>query len=599
MHLASFDYFSDREDPKIGLSRTASLIREERKTAESDGALVLLLDNGDALQGAPMGEWAFGNPGHRHPLVTAFAALGYDAVGLGNHDFGFGLPFLNAVSAQAPYPVISSNAHCLSGTQSWRSSVVLQRQLACDGVASPIRIGVLSVLPPQTRMWEGHLIADKVCTTDILASARDQAISLRQQGCDLVIALAHTGLGQSEADEGLENAAIPLAAMPEIDLIIAGHTHLTLPGTAHEGLEHVDSSKGLVHGKPTVMPGWAGAYLGVIDLELRRVEAGGWDIIGSNVGLQAIAAASGRESVREDPEILRILAEGHLATRKMMSKPVARIKEPLHSYFSYCAEDRGMALVAAAQLAALRQSLTGALACLPILSATAPCKFGGRAGPDYYSDVPAGDISLRHLADIHMFPNALCAVVATGAQVRDWLDMSAGIYNQLSQHSVSDLIDPSRTGHNFDAIYGVSYEIDLSGPPRFDTLGRVINPGHSRIRNLTFDGRQVTADQRFVVALNNYRANGGGHFPIAHQSSQLDLPLSNIRDKLSDYIVAHADSLKPDQMRAPFSFAPLGGAQAILRTGPKARHFLNELDHFAPRDLGLDKDGFLQLQLSL
>ncbi len=177
--------------------------------------------------------------------------------------------------------------------------------------------------------------------------------------------------------------------------------------------------------------------------------------------------------------------------------------------------------------------------------------------------------------------------------------MSAGIYNQLSQHSVSDLIDPSRTGHNFDAIYGVSYEIDLSGPSRFDTLGRVINPGHSRIRNLTFDGRQVTADQRFVVALNNYRANGGGHFPIARQSPQLDLPLSNIRDKLSDYIVAHADSLKPDQMRAPFSFAPLDGAQAILRTGPKARHFLNELDRFAPRDLGLDKDGFLQLQLSL
>ncbi len=602
MNLTSFDYYSDRADPKVGLTRTASLIRQARREAEWEGALVLLFDNGDALQGGPLGDCAAANSGANHPLLHAFTALSYDAVGLGNHDFGFGLPFLDEVIKSAPYPVISSNAHRVSGDQLWKSCAILQRDLDWNGDPVPVKIGVISVLPPQTEMWEAHLLTGRVKTSDILDAAREQVKTLRALGCDLVVALSHSGLGQAQAAPGLENAAIPLAAIPGIDAIIAGHTHLTLPGDTHRDLEHTDGANGLIHGKPAIMPGWAGSHLGQIDLTMEHCDTAGWRVVGAKPCLHPIAPIENERAypVPEDPEIRGLLADCHSATRQVMAQPIARVEQPIHSYFSYCIADRGMGLVAAAQADALRPFLPElGLDGLPLLSATPPCKFGGRAGPEYYTNVPAGGISLRHLADMHVFPNTLCAVVATGAQLRDWLEMSACIYNQLSTDRPMHLTDSARTGYNFDVIFGVTYQIDLSQPARFDTLGQLVNPSSQRIRNLSFEGRAVTDDQTFVVALNNYRANGGGHFPISQGARRLDLPTVNIRDCLQNFVIAQGDSTQKHPDCLPFSFAPLNGAQAILRTGPDARRFLAELTTFAPTDLGIDKDGFLELLLTL
>ncbi len=588
MNLTGFDYYADTPDPTVGLTRTASLIRKARQQAE--GALVLLFDNGDALQGTPMGDWAVQSDGP-HPMMQAFDALRYDAVGLGNHDFGFGLNVLERILAQAPCPVLCSNLTRTNGTQSWLHSAILDR---FAGHGTPIRIGVLSVLPPQTTSWEAHQLQGSVVAEDILACAHRHAKALRAEGCDLVVALAHSGLEQTQARPGLENAIIPLAAVDDIDAIVAGHTHLTLPGPAHQGLAGVEADNGLVHGTPVVMAGSAGSHLGVIDLHLTKDPQGQWKIADRKC---SVPTASGEA---EDQDLAHLFQPAHVNTRDMMAEPVSQITQSLHSYFSLCAPDRGLALVAAAQAAALRPYLHGtSVAELPVLSAASPYKFGGRAGPRHYTDVRAGEICLRHIADLHVFPNELRAVEVSGNQVRDWLEMSASVFNRVDPNAESELIDSRRTGYNFDVLFGLTYQIDLSSPARYNSDGTVTDPANHRIRNLCLNAYPVSDAQRFIVALNNYRSSGGGHFPFVTQARMFPLPAKDIKGIVRDYL---SDRLPPDPLAHaphPFSFAPMPGAHTILKTGPGALEHLAELDRYAPQVLGPDADGFQRIRLAL
>ncbi len=599
MNLNGFDYYTDTHEPTIGFARTANLIRAARREAEAKGALVLLVDNGDFLQGTPVGEWAVEPANAPHILMRAFADLGYDAIGLGNHDFGFGLNVLDRVIADAPCPVICSNARRQDGDPTWLSSVVLHR--IAQGVS--LKIGVLSVLPPQTAKWEAHRLHGKVVMDDILVSAHEQVRSLQAQGCDLIIALAHTGLGSLEAAPGLENAVIPLAAIDGIDVLIAGHAHLTLPGKAHEGFRHVDADKGLVHGKPVVMPGSAGSFLGVIDLTLQQDEGGTWSVVDRCAALQPVCSPDpdGRaEPVVEDPEVLRLFAKGHSETRKRAAQPVGETKQHLHSYFSFCVQDRGLRLAGAAQAAAVRQYLPGTShAALPVLTAISPLKFGGRAGPRFFTDVPAGQLCLRHVTDLYVFPNELQAVAVTGNQICDWLEMSAGVFNQAVPGTDTDLVDRDRAGHNFDIILGLTYQIDLSHPARFDADGRLTDPTHRRVHDIRINGTAVAPDQRFIVALNNYRAGGGGHFPFVGQAEPVPIPALPVQRILQDYLSGLLPKDPLEQAPHPFRFAPVPGARAILRTGPNARHHLAELQQYAPETLGEDDEGFLRIALTL
>ncbi|WP_254445087.1 bifunctional 2',3'-cyclic-nucleotide 2'-phosphodiesterase/3'-nucleotidase [Ruegeria atlantica] len=603
MNLRGFDYYSDKPDPTIGFSRTATLIRDARSEAEAEGAITLLFDNGDSLQGTPVGDWAVEPANAPHILMRAFNVLGYDAVGLGNHDFSFGLDALDGVIADAMCPVICSNARRLDTRSAWQDQAILTRTTNQFGRNVSLKIGVFSVLPPQTAKWETQRLKGKVVVDDILSCAQQQVQDLLAQDCDLILALAHTGLGPATPQPDLENAIIPLAAIDGIDALIAGHSHLTLPGQAHDGLDHVDASSGRVHGKPVVMPGAAGSNLGVIDLTLHCDDTGRWKVNDHKSELRPIcstATGSMPTPVAEDPELVHLFSEAHSETRRRASQPVGHSDHPLHSYFSFCVPDRGLTLAAAAQAAALRPYLHGtSLDELPLLSAVAPSRFGGRAGPRHYTDVPSGQLCLRHVNDLYVFPNELQAVVVTAEQISDWLEMSAGVFNQITPGHQDELIALDRAGHNFDVLLGLTYQIDLSQPPRFKASGHLINPAHRRIRNIHFEGRRLLPNQHFVVALNSYRANGGGHFPFVEQAEPIALPMLPIQSILRDYL---SDDLPQDPLQhapRPFHLTSQPGSKALLRTGPMAQAHLEELAEYNPQVVCKDDEGFLLIRLTL
>lgn len=385
MHLLPFDYFAQRPALGLGLQGVAALIARHR--AECGNCL--LLDNGDFLQGNPLGDWLAQNPQEIHPMIEAMNRLGYDAVTLGNHDFNFGLRFLRQALAGARFPIVTSNARL-----PLRSSrtLLLRREFLCDdGVSRPVAIGVIGVMPPQTTQWDAAL-ALRMEVEDILAAAQQAVASLRAQGADLIVALAHSGISACSDAPFQENAATALAALDGIDGVISGHTHLVFPGPGHPDDRLIDAKNGRLAGKPVVMPGFWGSHLGVIEYEIEGT-ASGWQIVTSSSRAEPVALAQGTVSGLS-ASVAAVAQRPHVAALRDLNRRIGRIETPLHSYFSYCGADAGMRLVAMTQRWHLRKMLArdARWRDLPILSAVAPFRSGGRGGPDHFTDVPAGPL---------------------------------------------------------------------------------------------------------------------------------------------------------------------------------------------------------------
>jgi 2',3'-cyclic-nucleotide 2'-phosphodiesterase/3'-nucleotidase len=235
---------------------------------------------------------------------------------------------------------------------------------------------------------------------------------------------------------------------------------------------------------------------------------------------------------------------------------------------------------------------------VPLLSAAAPFKAGGRNGADYYTDVPVGDIAIKNVADLYLYPNTVRAVEITGAQVKEWLEMSAGIFRKVEPGKADQaLIDTEFPSYNFDVIDGVSYRIDLSQPPKYDAKGGVANAGSSRIVDLRFDGKPIDPAAKFVVATNNYRAGGGGNFPDINASKIIyEAPDTN-RDVIVRYVVSEG-TINPSA-DDNWSFTPLPGTSVVFETGPKAKDFIASVKSLKIEPVGEGEAGFAKYRILL
>lgn len=137
-------------------------------------------------------------------------------------------------------------------------------------------------------------------------------------------------------------------------------------------------------------------------------------------------------------------------------------------------DDASVQLVNDAQMWYAKQQMQGSeYEGLPVLSAAAPFKTGGRYGPTYYTDIPAGTLAIKHIADLYNFPNTLHVVRLTGTEIREWLEWSAGQFRQIdpSAEQEQELINSDFPSFNFDIIDGIRYQIDVTQPARYDADG--------------------------------------------------------------------------------------------------------------------------------
>ena len=600
-HIMPWDYHANRPSPSAGLARTASLIRKAR--AEVPGAL--LLDNGDFLNGSPMAEVL----GGQNPVIAAMNLLGYDAVTLGNHEFSHGLAALGQALACCAFPVVSSNMLAARGQTPAEDRpivaprLILTRHLRdAAGQVHDLRIGVVGFAPPQVVQWDSAALGAAMEVRDILEAATHHVAALRAEGVDLVIALSHSGIAGSEPEPMMENATSALARTSGIDALVAGHTHLAFPVQGFAALPGVDAQAGTIHGKPVVMPGFFGSHLGVIDLGLVRGPQG-WQVEAARSGLRSIATRGpdGRLKAltRSDPKILALAAPAHRATRDWAGETVGQTPRPMHSFFAMVASSSAVRLIARAQAEHVAGLLRGtAEEGLPLVSAAAPFHCGGRGGPENFVHVAAGKLTRRHVFDLYPHPNAIAALRITGAGLADWLERSFSQFRTIAPGAKdAELVDPDFAPFNFDTIEGLTWEVDLSAPPRHDHRGALVNPGARRIHDLRWQGQAVAAGQRFILATNTYRATGSGGFPVGCPEDLVIKGPTASREILTAHI-ARLGTIPPD---APPSwrFRPQPGTCVTFDSAPAALRHLGDLAALRPEPLELTPEGFRRFRLHL
>jgi 2',3'-cyclic-nucleotide 2'-phosphodiesterase / 3'-nucleotidase len=559
MNLLSYDYYQDKATDQYGLSRTATLIKAAR--AQSPNSL--LFDNGDLLQGNPMGDFVAKvqplKDGQVHPAYKVMNQLGYDAANLGNHEFNFGLPFLRRAIATANFPYVNANVFvddkkpAGQETHAFTPFVILERQLQDEqGKKHPIKIGVIGLTPPQIMLWDKANLEGRVIVRDMVEMAKKYVPQARSLGAQLVILIPHSGLERTTVGAGAENGVSGLAEIAGVDAILFGHSHAEFPSKAFAGFPKVNVEQGTINGVPAVMPGRWGDHLGLIDLTLNN-DSGAWKVTASQSSIRPIFDRETKKSMAAaDPTVDAAVSAEHAGTLDYVRSKVAVSSAPIYSYFALVEDDPSVQIVANAQIAYVKRALAGTPhEKLPVLSAAAPFKSGGRQGWSYYTDIPAGPIAIKNVADLYIYPNTVKAVLLTGAQVQEWLEMSAGQFNQITPVSSGGaaqqaLINSAFPSFNFDTLDGITYELDVTQPAKYAVNGTLTNANANRVRSLRFDGQPIDQAAKFVVATNNYRAFGGGNFPDLKADKVIfDAPDEN-RQALIEYLQM-SDALSPNK----------------------------------------------------
>ena len=537
--MVNYDYYQDKPAQNVGLAKTAVLIEDAKK----ENSNVLLVDNGDTIQGTPLGTYkAIVNPikdGEQHPMYAALQKLGFDAGTLGNHEFNYGLDYLKKVIATAGMPIVNANVvDAKTGAFVYDPYKIIKKTYTDkNGRLVDVNIGVTGIVPPQILSWDKANLEGKVKVNDSVEAIQAIIPEMRKAGADVVLVLSHSGIGDDKYEKGEENEGYQIASLPGVDAVVTGHSHAEFPsgnGTGfYEKYAGVDGVNGKINGTPVTMAGKYGDHLGVIDLNLRYTD-GKWSVVGSKAAIRKIDT----KSQAADERITAIAKEAHEGTVKYVRQQVGTTSAPITSYFALVKDDPSVQIVNNAQIWYAKKELAGTPeANLPILSAAAPFKAGTRGDATAYTDIPAGPIAIKNVADLYLYDNVTAILKVTGAQLKEWLEMSAGQFNTIDPTSKEpqQLVNPNYRTYNFDVIDGVTYEFDVTQPNKYDREGKTVNSDASRVRNLKYQGKEVTADQEFIVVTNNYRANG--KFPGVRDASLNQLLGLENRQAIINYIL--------------------------------------------------------------
>jgi 2',3'-cyclic-nucleotide 2'-phosphodiesterase (5'-nucleotidase family) len=458
--LRGWNYESNAPDAARGLSRAATIVDSLRRAAPGR---VVLMDAGDMLQGNSLTYLAarIAPADAPHPVIAAMNAMQYDAAAVGNHEFNYGVPFLERTIRQAKFPMLAANAYRPDGGPAFTQWTIVDRGGA--------RIGIVGATTPGSMVWDRDNLKGRIVIRDIVPELKTAVADVRAAGAAIVLVTVHSGLdGASSYDTvttGVpsENVAARIAReVPGVDLILYGHSHQEMPDTTINGVLLMQPKN------------WA-TSVAVAHLALLRTN-GKWAVAGKDS--KVIQSAGHAES----PVVLAATDAAHRATVAWVTTPIGRTTASWRADSSRVVDTPLIDLILETE-----RKATGA-----DLASTAAFSLD--------ASLDSGAITAARLQALYPYDNTLRVVRITGRQLRDYLEHSARYYRTAADGTPS--IDPSVPGYNFDIVAGANYTLDLSRP-----VGQ-------RVTLLEFKGRAVAPTDSFTLALNNYRQTGGGGYAM-------------------------------------------------------------------------------------
>ena len=507
--VSSMDLIAGTDFSNAGLSRAINLIRKTR--AELTAENVFTFDIGDVLLDASTEYIYSQDPEVVQPIYQAMALVGYDAITLGNHDFDYGKDYilqqLNG-SGLMDKVVVSNLMNSKDDSYPFLRNMIIEREAVTDqGNKVTVRVGVIGeTIPTLSTKTENYAGIWK--TEDIVANVTKESRLLKEQGADIVVVLAHSGFGTQEHTEFANDASYQLTKIDDVDVVLCGHEHNEYPSTDTDGkhyqLAGVDKSTGLVNGKVIVMAKNNAQSIGVADLTLGYNNDGKLEIERQQGSVRRVRDYE----LTEDQDILDCLSDWNDELEAYRKNDLIELAEgvTVQNYLGVLEDTVAMQLQNDARIAYARryiETLNRSYSGYPVIAAASHISYGANGIDDYVNI--SGSISYSDLFTLQNYRHMTYLYEVTGAQLKEWLELSASIYTDFtdSKGSTQQLIEPDWMNNwaNFFVFDGIDYTISPYVKPRYNAKGVKIN-NTNRIIKLTYNGVAVTDDMVFVVAAN-------------------------------------------------------------------------------------------------
>lgn len=579
VHGAIYPYnYFDNEPKENALLKFKTYI-EKYKIMNKD-EIVIVVDNGDLLQGDVWSE--YDNINSESALVPDIINEMYDVIGLGNHEFNFGLPFLNDFYKQVNIPIINSNVDFLEDPL---KDIVQESYIKEIKIAEQtLKIGFLSVVPTQILKWDKFHLTGKVNVEPMTEAVERTTEQLRTDGADIVILLSHTGMSNADNDLSQfgENQAILMAMMGSIDGIIFGHTHDVFPnGELLVTDDRLDISTGTFNDVPMVQPGVSASHLGILNFNL-NFKDNKWQIDGANSKV-----INNEDIILKDDELVDYRA-AHEKVLAYLQTPIGDTAYPLNTYFTRVLPSRGVQIVSEAAswyTRELKDKIN--LPDAPIISFNAAVKVG-RDGPQDFTAISAGKLTITDSINLYKHSNSLVIIKINGKILKEWLEWAASSFNHYDD---GEILQPNHSrdgfpGYNFDTFFDLEYTFDLTKEARYDSSAHQISDGE-RVVKLTYQGKSIKESDIFIVPANNYRV---AYAPFLRNCEILFESDLTVRDIVAEYI----KSGETFDYHNPMTIIPHGSYKFTTATAAK-----DYVENLPVKHLFEHEDGFSTYEVEL
>jgi len=475
--------FATNRNEMCGLSRLSSYLHQ----IEDE---VLLLDNGDMLQGSPLLDFArLSMQTEHHPLPKVMNALGYDYYTIGNHDFNYGLNYLLQVTRQI-------NAKLLCANITTKDHKPFFEPYAIYQTTSQLRVGIIGVVTQYIPHWEKKEHIETLLFRDAYETVNDLLPEVQKQA-DVIVVLYHGGYErnmQTELPHGRltdENQGYRLSKIPGVHVLLTGHQHVPQVHTTTSGL--------------TLQTGFNASDFGEVIIE--------YDTTPSGIHISSIQGKIVSNTLPENQDVLSILEPYEQRVNHWLDQEIGSTnidfkirnalsarskKHPLFQLINHIQLDYSKADISCASLP---------------------------NHPPGFSEV----ITRREIMANFVYPNTLFKIQITGHQLRAALERNAQYFDIVNQQLVvhHSYLHPKLEHYNYDVYDGIEYEMDIR------------QPFGSRIVSLKRNGRAILNDDQFTLVLNNYRASGGGDFDMFQNATIVEEYDEALVSIITNYIQQH------------------------------------------------------------
>ncbi|WP_128895482.1 bifunctional metallophosphatase/5'-nucleotidase [Longirhabdus pacifica] len=487
-------WYGNNEAMEMGMAKLATIIHEERKKDPH----LLLIDNGDLLQGTPLTyHHAKYNHHKPNPMIAISNYLQYDAAIIGNHEFNYGLPYLEQAVKESQFPWLSASTLHKETSQPYFGQPYMIKELE-----NGCKVGILGLTTHYIPNWENPKHIKKLAFEDALQCAKKWVPVLKEkEKVDIVIVSYHGGfekdLKTGKETEPLtgENQAYQICEeVSGIDVLLTGHQHRELIDEVHNVL--------------IVQPGHQAQRAAKVTLQLIKNDIG-WHISEKSGELLSV------QGIPADPTVIKMTEPYETDTQQWLDKPIGEVANNKDMLITDPFEARIKEHPFIQFINVVQMEVSGA----PI-SCTSLFDNRSLGFPTH--------ITMRDVVSNYIYPNTLQVIKVSGKDIKAALEQTAAYFAPYDGRQIEvnpTYLDPKPQHYNYDMWEGIEYTIQVQRP-----IGK-------RIESITYNGKLLEMDEHYDVVMNNYRASGGGNYDMFQGKPIVkDIPL-DVSEIIADYII--------------------------------------------------------------